>query len=188
MSLTESKVASNVSRSKSLAYIALSVALMAICAWLTIPGAVPFTMQTFAVFLVLTLLGGKHGTMAIGSYLLLGLVGFPVFSSFRGGVGVLFGTTGGYLLGFLLAGAVYWLFTHCFGKTAPVQLIALLLGLCLTYLFGTLWFMVVYTGEGSMDFFKVLSLCVWPFLLPDLAKLVLAWMLSRRIAPQVHLD
>ena len=92
-----------------LAYVAVCAALMAVCSWISIPATVPFTLQTFAVFCSLGLLGGRRGTAAILVYLLLGALGVPVFAGFSGGIGILFGTTGGYLLGFILMGLVYWL-------------------------------------------------------------------------------
>ena len=74
-------VSSSHAKVLSLTYVALMAALMAVCAWITIPvGPVPFTMQTFAVFAALGLLGGKRGTLAVVVYLLLGLVGLPVFA------------------------------------------------------------------------------------------------------------
>ena len=88
---------------------ALFAALLAICAWLSLPVAdISFTMQTFGVFTALGLLGGKRGTLSIALYLLLGIAGLPVFAGFQGGLGVLLGSTGGYIWGFLLAGLVYW--------------------------------------------------------------------------------
>ena len=92
-----------------LAYVAVCAALMAVCSWISIPATVPFTLQTFAVFCSLGLLGGRRGTAAILVYLLLGALGVPVFAGFSGGIGILFGTTGGYLLGFILMGLIYWL-------------------------------------------------------------------------------
>lgn len=92
-----------------LAYIALMAALIALCAWISVPlGPVPFTMQTFGIFAALGLLGGRRGTLAFLSYLLLGIVGLPVFSGFSAGAGVLFGATGGYLLGYLAAALLFW--------------------------------------------------------------------------------
>ena len=76
-----------------LIYIAIGAALISICSWISIPTAVPFTLQTFAVFLVLLLLGGERGTIATLIYILLGAVGVPVFAGFSGGVGILFGST-----------------------------------------------------------------------------------------------
>ena len=90
-----------------LTYMAVCAALIAICAWITVPAAVPFTLQTFAIFFVLSLLGGKRGTIAILVYILLGAVGLPVFSGFNGGLGALLGTTGGYIFGFLFIGLIF---------------------------------------------------------------------------------
>lgn len=85
-------------------------ALLAICAWICIPVLhITYTLQTFAIFLALFTLGGKWGTLTIGIYLLLGAVGVPVFSGFRGGFGALLGVTGGFLWGFLLSGILYWM-------------------------------------------------------------------------------
>ena len=75
-------------------------ALMAVCSWISIPTAIPFTLQTMAVFLAVGLLGGKRGTLAVTAYVLLGAVGAPVFANFSGGIGILLGQTGGYILGF----------------------------------------------------------------------------------------
>ena len=76
--------------------IALFAAIIAVCSWIQIPMTVPFTMQTFAVFCALATLGGKGGTISILIYIVLGAVGVPVFAGFTGGIGILFGTTGGY--------------------------------------------------------------------------------------------
>jgi hypothetical protein len=81
------------------------VAILCVCGWLTVPvGDSVLTMQTFGVFLTLYQLGGRRGTGTIIVYLLLGAVGLPVFSGFRGGLGMLLGATGGYLLGFFCHG------------------------------------------------------------------------------------
>ena len=87
-----------------LTYMAVCAALIAVCSWISIPAAVPFTLQTFAVFCVLGLLGGKRGTVSILVYILLGAIGLPVFSGFNGGIGALLGTTGGYIIGFIFVG------------------------------------------------------------------------------------
>lgn len=175
-------------RTRTITYIALSVALLTLCTWISIPTTIPFTMQTFAIFAVLGLLGGKRGTLAIVSYLLIGMIGLPIFSGFRGGFAALLGTTGGYLLGFLLLGLLYWGITKLLGESLWVMALAMLLGLLLVYLFGSLWFMTLYTsGSGSIGFFSVLSMCVFPFVVPDLLKLSLALLLVRRIKPHLHL-
>ena len=80
-------------RTRDLTYVALCAVLIAVCAWISIPAPVPFTLQTFGIFAALTLLGGRRGCYAVAVYLLLGLVGLPVFAGFQGGIGALLGTT-----------------------------------------------------------------------------------------------
>ena len=134
-------------------------------------------MQSFSVMLTLLLLGGRLGTLTIGVYLLLGAVGLPVFSGFRGGPGILLGATGGFLLGFLVMGVVYWVLTANFGKRAGV--LGCALGLCACYAVGAGWFSILYAqGKGL---WAVISQCVLPFLIPDGLKLLLALRLSRKL-------
>lgn len=166
-----------------LAYTALFTVLLAVCAWITVPLTVPFTLQTFGVFAALGVLGGRRGTHAVAAYLLLGLAGLPVFSGFRGGPGVLLGTTGGYILGFLASALLYWAVTARFGTRPGVMAAAMVLGLVVCYGFGTAWFLAAYARTtGPMGLWTALGLCVFPFIVPDLAKLALALALSRRLA------
>ena len=83
-------------------YISFFAIVIAIGSWISIPTMIPFTLQTFAVFITVGILGGKRGAAAVSLYILLGVVGIPVFAGFKGGIGVLLGNTGGYILGFLL--------------------------------------------------------------------------------------
>ena len=175
-------------RAMDLAYAAVCAALMAVCSWISIPSTVPFTLQTFAVFCTLGLLGGKRGTAAILVYLLLGALGVPVFAGFSGGIGVLFGTTGGYLLGFILMGLVYWIGERLNAESRVVRIAAMVLGLLLCYAFGTAWFMFVYARQtGAIALGTALAWCVIPFLLPDLVKLGLALLLAGRLRRALHL-
>jgi len=163
---------------RDLCEIALCAAMTAVCAWITVPVfAVPITMQLFGVALTLLLLGGKRGTIAVAVYLLLGAVGLPVFSSFRGGIGVLVGATGGYLVGFLVLSLVYWLIdalTKNRGKSPVKRITALLAGLLFCYAFGTVQFALVTNRTDGDGVWSILISCVIPFLLPDLLKLILA--------------
>ena len=162
--------------------IALFAAIIAVCSWIQIPMTVPFTMQTFAVFCALATLGGKGGTISVLIYIVLGAVGVPVFAGFTGGVGVLFGTTGGYIIGFLFTGLLYWLITHFLGEKLPVMILALVLGLAVCYAFGTAWFMIVYAkNSGSVGLMTALGWCVFPFIIPDLIKIALAYVLSGKV-------
>lgn len=150
-----------------LAYIALMAALIALCAWISVPlGPVPFTMQTFGIFAAL---------------------GLPVFSGFSAGAGVLFGATGGYLLGYLAAALLFWGLTAKLGQTLPVMASAMVLGLVLCYAFGTFWFLTVYTGGSGETLLGALTLCVFPYVLPDLGKIFLALVLVSRVKKHLAL-
>ena len=159
---------------RALAQVALMAVVIAACTWIQIPfGQINFTMQTFGVFVALGLLGGKAGTMSVVVYLLLGAIGAPVFSNFSGGVAKLAGPTGGYLVGFVFAGLVYWAVTKLFGEGAVSSVIGMILGNLVCYAFGTAWFMTVASSKPGLA--AALSMCVLPFVLPDLLKIALAY-------------
>lgn len=165
-----------------LVYVSMFTVLIAICSWISIPAAVPFTLQTLGVFLAVGILGGKRGTMAVLVYILLGAIGIPVFAGFSGGIGVLTGTTGGYIVGFLASALVMWGMERAFGKGKKIQIFSMLLGLLACYAVGTLWFMVVYTHQtGEVGILAVLGWCVFPFIIPDLLKIALAVILTGRL-------
>lgn len=170
-----------------LTYMAVGAALIAVCSWISIPSTVPFTLQTFAVFCVLSLLGGKRGTVSIVIYILLGAVGMPVFAGFTGGIGILLGTTGGYIIGFIFMGLLFWLAEHFFGNALPVRIVSMLAGLLVCYAFGTGWFLWVYARQsGAIGIGTALSWCVLPFILPDLAKMALAVGIAGRVKKFIH--
>lgn len=163
-------------RPRNMVLCSLFAALLSICSWISVPIAdIAFTLQTFGVFLTLGLLSGKRGGIAVFIWLLLGAVGAPVFSGFRGGIGSLAGVTGGYLWGFLFAALTYRLLER-FGK-----LPAMIAGQLVCYLCGCLWF-YLYAGGG---FWLIIVRCVAPYLLFDSIKLALAYTLSRRLARHV---
>ncbi len=173
-------------KTRDLVLIALFAALMALCAWITIPSVVPFTMQTFGVFMAVGLLGGKRGTLAVLVYILLGAVGLPVFSGFGGGLGYLLGKTGGYIIGFIGSALTMWGFSKIFGRGWIMRGIGMLAGLLVCYAFGTGWFMSVYIrANGPVSLMTVLSWCVIPYIIPDLIKIALALYLSNRIERRI---
>ena len=169
-------------KTKDLALCALFAALIAVCAWISIPATVPFTLQTFAIFAALGLLGGKRGTVAVAVYLLLGAIGVPVFAGFQGGSGALLSTTGGYLLGFLLTALIEWGMEARFGSKTGVFLLSAVLGMLVCYAFGTAWYLVVYARtKGAISLATALGWCVVPFLIPDAVKIALAVLLRGRL-------
>ena len=166
--------------------IALCAAVMAVCSWISIPAAVPFTMQTFGVFLAVGLLGGRNGTLAVLIYILLGAAGLPVFSGFAGGIGHLFGATGGYIIGFIFSALLMWLAEALLGRSNKTLVASMIAGLLVCYAFGTAWFMVVYAkNSGSIGLITALSWCVFPYIIPDALKIILAAGLTRRLRPLI---
>ena len=169
-------------------YTALFAVVMVICSFICIPTAIPFTLQTFAVFLAVAVLGGKRGSMAVFLYLLMGAIGLPVFVGFTGGIGRLFDATGGYLLGFLLAALVMWGAEHLFGKKDLVLCISMVLGLLLCYTFGTAWYLFLYGKTTEMSLAAVLSVCVIPFMIPDIIKIAMVLVLRKRLIKVLRLQ
>ena len=170
------------------AYTAMSIALIAVCSWISVPSLfpsmVPFTMQTFAVCLVTALFGLRIGLPAVGCYILLGAVGAPVFAGFKGGFAALLGTTGGYIVGFLLTALIVGLAVDKLGRKPLVLIASMVVGILMCYAFGTAWFVIAYAkNSGAIGVGTALAWCVIPYLIPDGIKIVLATMLTRRIYP-----
>lgn len=166
---------------KDIVLIALFSAIIVVCSLITIPSAIPFTLQTFGVFLALNLLGAKRGLASISIYILLGVIGLPVFSGFQGGIGVLFNITGGYILGFVFSALTFWFVTKLFNKNPRkiINLIASFLGLFVCYTFGTAWY-ILFSGE-NLGFLSAITICVLPFIIPDIIKILLATLVTNRI-------
>ena len=164
---------------RDIVYTGMFVVLIAICSWISIPTSVPFTLQTFAVFMAVLVLGGKRGTLAVIVYLILGAAGVPVFAGFTGGFGILAGSTGGYLFGFILTAVIMWLMEPA-GRSRPwIRILSMLIGLLACYTVGTIWFMAVYgRNTGSISLMTALGWCVFPFIIPDLIKIGLAYTIS----------
>lgn len=164
-------------------YIGLMAALIAVCAWISIPMTVPFTLQTLGICLAAGLLGAKRGTLSVVAYIVLGLIGVPVFSGFKGGAGVLFGSTGGYIIGFIFTALIVGLVADKAPKKLWAIILAMLLGVAVCYVFGTAWFMVVYNKQNTTaaSLATVLGWCVTPFLIPDAVKIAVAAVLVNRL-------
>lgn len=145
----------------------LFAAVLCVLAIITIPiGQVPITMALLGVFLTAAILPPVSATISVLVYILIGVVGVPVFSNFGAGVGVLMGATGGYLMAYpLMALAVSGLLKLFKGRWYGYWL-GITAALLLCYGLGTLWFCKV-TGTGFM---AALAVCVFPFIPFDLAK------------------
>ena len=163
-----------------MALIAVMAAVTCIMGPLSIPipfSVVPISLTNLAVYLAIYVLGCRRGTLSYLVYLLLGLVGVPVFSGFSGGVGKLFGPTGGYLLGFIFMALICgWAIDHFSCKLVP-SFIGMLLGTVVCYAFGTAW--LAY--QANLTFMAALAAGVLPFIPGDLAKMVIAAVVGPQI-------
>ena len=170
-------------KTKELVYVALCAVIIAICSWISIPTAVPFTLQTFGIYLSISVLGGKLGTISFLIYLALGAIGLPVFAGFKSGFAAITGPTGGYLLGFLATALIMWGFEKFFGKNKVSFIISAIIGLVACYALGTIWFMKVFSSaNGAIGLGATLGMCVIPFIIPDLIKLVAAYLIGSKIS------
>ena len=168
-------------------YVGIFAAIIAVCSWISIPFAIPVTLQTMAVCLTAGLLGAKRGTLTVTAYLLIGLVGVPVFSNFSAGVGQLMGPTGGYLIGFIFTALIVGAAMELFGDKIWVYAASMIAGIAVLYAFGTAWYVIVYNrgNANAVTVSGALTACVVPFIIPDLIKISLATFLCSALKKRI---
>lgn len=160
-------------RTKQMVLIALMTAVTCVLGPLSIPlpfSPVPISLTNFAIFLAIFVLGMKSGTISFIIYLLLGAVGVPVFSSFRGGFQVLAGPTGGYLIGFIFLALIMGFALDHFNRKLVPTIIGMIIGMAVCYAFGTVWLAKLL----SLSFKEGLMMGVIPYLAGDAAKIIIA--------------
>lgn len=165
---------------KNMVLMALFAAITCVLGPMSVPiGPVPISLTNLVLYFSLYFLGWKKGTITYMIYLLLGLVGLPVFSGFTGGVGKLAGPTGGYLIGFIFLTIVTGLFIEKF-ENILLRLTGMILGTAIAYVLGTAWF-CISMGTGVM---AALATCVFPFIIGDLVKMIVAAFVAPMVAKQ----
>lgn len=175
-------------RLKSMVFVALMAAFLCIFSPISIPlPLVPITLQTFAVFLASALLGWKRGTVAVLIYLLLGLIGLPVFSGWTGGFSSFATPSSGYIIGFLFTALLTGFLIDRFSRQFWMYPVAMAAGLAVCYLFGTIWFLVYMNVWMSTpySFWEAVLICVLPFLVGDAVKIAAATALSYPLRKQL---
>ena len=162
---------------QQIAMIAVMTAVTCVLAPLSIPiGPVPISLTNFAIYLSLYLLDWKKGTISYILYLLLGLVGLPVFSGFTGGIGKLAGPTGGYIIGFIPMAIIAGIVIDKFSQRW-IQILGMIVGTAICYAFGTAWFCI----QAGYTVSAALAVCVIPFIPADLIKMVIAMIIGPEI-------
>lgn len=170
------------SRTRSISFGALSIAIIAVSAWITIPiGPIPFTLQMFAVTFAILVLTPKQCLSAIAGYLALGALGVPVFSGMRGGIGVLMGPTGGFLWGYLIGAAAACALLALFRARGidnfAVSVSAGLVFTVIAYVCGWAQYMgVAHVGPAAS-----FAVTVAPFIVVDVLKIVAATAVARAV-------
>lgn len=170
---------------RQIALVGLMTAVICILGPIAVPlpfSPVPVSLTNLAIFLSLFVLGMKKGTISYVIYLLLGLVGLPVFSAFTGGPGKLLGPTGGYLIGFLFMAVISGIFIDKWTNSIVVCVAGMILGSTVCYLFGTVWL----SFQGHMSFSAALAAGVLPFLPGDVAKMLIAAIAGRQIRKRLR--
>lgn len=169
---------------KNLILISFLAALTGILSQIALPlpfTPVPVNLATLGVCLSGVLLGSKNGALSQIVYILLGILGIPVFSNFSSGIGILVGPTGGYILGYVVAAFAIGLLTKQGLTKMPNYLISMTLGIILCYILGTIWFMIITKNT----LYQSLIMCVLPFIPGDILKIVLASLLSVKLRPKL---
>lgn len=172
---------------KQMAYTAIMAALISVLAPIAVPlaGEVPISLATLAVMLAGAILGSKLGTLSVLIYILLGMIGLPVFANYASGTGIVFGMTGGYIIGYLPLALIIGLFSEKWGQGRyqyPALIAGALAGNLVLYVLGTYWFMK-YTG---MALSGALAACVLPFIPGDLMKTAVVCILVPRVMPALN--
>lgn len=168
---------------KNMTKISLFTAITVICAQISIPiGAIPFTLHTFAFFLSASVLGLKNSVFCIFIYMLLGILGLPVFSGFRSGIGVIFGPTGGYIWGGLISSVIIGFVTERFKNSLTATILSMIFGLFICYAVGSIQYVLLY----SVSLKTALITCILPFIPADTVKIIAAAILSIKIKNTLH--
>lgn len=180
--VTQIKVKSKITTIQ-MTLIGLMTAITCILAPISIqlPGGVPISITNLVIYLTVFILGWKKGTISSCIYMLLGMVGLPVFSGFSGGLGKVAGPTGGYIVGFIFLAIISGYFIERFSGKGYMYVIGMILGIVVAYILGTAWFI----AQTHMTFEAALATCVFPFLIGDAIKIAIATVVGPSIRKQL---
>ena len=174
-------------KTRSLALTAIFAAITVVFAQISIPlpfTPIPLSLCVAGSYLAGSILPTRYAVYSQLIYILLGIIGLPVFGGFSGGIGHIAGPTGGYIAAYPLMALLVSLVSSRFQKKTPAAFgLGMLAALAVCYLFGSVWYLYLYSAGGaSADMLTVLGWCVFPFIIPDAVKIALALMLSKRLS------
>lgn len=171
---------------RGMIYASLFGAVTAAGAYLIIPfPLVPITLQTLFLNLAAALLGGRLGALSQVIYILLGVIGLPVFAGGKAGIGVLIGPTGGYLIGFVVASYVIGRLIEMKERAGFIWMAcSMVFGLVVIYLLGVAQLLIV----AKLTLKKAIAVGVLPFLIGDALKIILATLIAVKIRDKIKLQ
>ena len=179
----------NILKLKNSILIALFSVIILICSRIAIPTVIPFTLQSLGVFLTLGILGGKKGCISLLLYLTMGLIGIPISATGEAGFGLFLGPTAGYLIGWILCGIIFWIFESRMGNSKKTRLVFLSIGTIICYITGTVWFISVYAIDNtSIGIWAALCYCVFPFIIFDAIKLIIANIIADKLHKKIKIE
>ncbi len=170
-------------RAEDVCLVGIFAAIITISAYIQLPLlSLSMTLQVFAVYLTLFVLGEKKGILTVLVYILMGLAGIPVFSGFSGGIGVILGKSGGFIIGFLPALFVCSRLMRIFGTGIGGRFISALLSMIPCYVLGSVWFCFVFMGEFTLSSYGAsLLVSVLPYIIPDALKILASVYVGRKL-------
>lgn len=168
-----------------LTVIAMCVAVITLSSWLSVPFTISFSMQTFAIFLISALFSPKISTSAVVFYLLLGIIGVPVFSGFNAGISALLMASGGALIAFPFCSLIISLFRKKYFENTFFYILLMLIALFICYTLSCLWYIFVFSPAKTTSIFSAITICVFPFIIPDVIKILLTCFVFKRIYPYI---
>lgn len=163
------------SKVKIITYIAIFASMLAVISPLTINiSIVPFSFATLMIYIIGAISKKSEGLISILIYIFLGIIGLPVFSGYTGGIGVLLGVTGGFIIGYIPCSILVNMIVRINKKNIFLYFLSMILGTMFCYLCGCFWYM--YLTDSS--FVETLIICVVPFIIFDLIKIIFASFIS----------
>ena len=167
---------------KNLPKIALFTAIICIISPFTIPiGVVSISLTSLVIFLTCAVLSVRQATVAVIVYILIGLTGIPVFSSFTGGASAILGVTGGFIIGYVPCALVTGALLKAFENKKALYVITFIVGTLILYVFGVGYYVLAYQVTISV----AILTCVVPFIVVDIIKIILASILTIIIKPKL---
>lgn len=170
---------------KTLTLTGAMAALICVLGPLSIPlpvSPVPISLGTLAIYFAMYVVGMKKGVMSCCIYLLLGFAGMPVFTAYTGGIAKVLGPTGGYMIGYIFMAVIGGFFIDRWKGAMTFSFIGMVLGTIVMYAFGTLWL----SYQAGIGFGAALAAGVLPFILGDLAKILIAMIVGKQVRSRLN--